>query len=82
MKVDSGGGAGGKVKPFCPNGSGLNRSGSPGLKVCLFLSDVINLFSLGVKLFSYQDSQRIKVDFYSISLPKHFVHYSMGSLHR
>ena len=49
-----GGGASGRAMAFCPSGLGLNPGGAPGLNHGFFVSDVVNLISLGVGHFSYQ----------------------------
>ena len=50
----SGGGASSRAMAFCLSGLGLNPRGARGLNRGFFVSDVVNLFSLGVGHFSYQ----------------------------
>ena len=55
-----GGGASSRVMAFCPSGPGSNPGGAQGSNLGFFVSDVVNLFSLGVVFslgvghFSYQ----------------------------
>ena len=50
----NGGGASGRAMAFCPSGPGSNPGGSLGLNLGFFISDVVNLFFLGVGHFSNQ----------------------------
>ena len=73
-----GGGASGRAMAFCPSGLGSNPRGAWGSNLGFFVSDVINLFSLGVRHFSYQLRYINQGDFPLLSYflsPTMSVHY-------
>ena len=53
-KMGRGGGSSGRAMAFCPSGPGSNPGGAAGSNLGFFVSDVVNLFLLGVGHFSYQ----------------------------